>query len=139
MRQSKESERRALQDRLDAERTQQERNERGQFATPAALAADIVSYARTLLPVRPAVRFLDPAFGTGAFYSALLSSFSKNELAAAWGIEIDPHHARHAMELWREPPLDLRIADFTKASPPSSEDDKGNLVICNPPYVRHHH
>jgi hypothetical protein len=139
MRSSKESERRVLQARLDAERTQRERNERGQFATPAALAADIVSYARTLLPARPAVRFLDPAFGTGAFYSALLSSVSKNELVAAWGIEVDPHHARHAMELWRETPLDLRIADFTKVAPPASEDEKATLVVCNPPYVRHHH
>ncbi len=135
----RESERQDLQARLDAERTQQERNKLGQFATPAALAADIVHYARSLLPPRSNVRFLDPAFGTGAFYSALLRFFFRTELSAALGIEIDPHYAQHAIELWRETPLNLRKADFTKAAPPASEEDKATLIICNPPYVRHHH
>ena len=139
MHSTKERERQAVQDLLDSERTQRERNERGQFATPSGLAADIVSFAHSLLPKRATVRFLDPAFGTGAFYSALLKIFSKDDLAAARGIEIDPHHARHAMELWRDTPLDLGIADFTRETPPSSEDKKATLIICNPPYVRHHH
>ncbi len=136
---SKESERQAVQDRLDAGKTQQERNRLGQFATPAALAADIVRYARSLLPRRSAVRFLDPAFGTGAFYSALLRFFSEGEIAGARGYEIDAHYGQRATELWKESGLDLLIADFTKATRPVAEDARATLIICNPPYVRHHH
>src|SRR5439155_17002728 len=97
--------RRAIQGRLDAARTQHERNKLGQFATPAALAADIVRYARSQLPRNSSVRFLDPAFGTGAFYSALLRFFGPTELTAAWGYEIDPDYGRQAIDLWSQTPL----------------------------------
>jgi hypothetical protein len=33
----------------------------------------------------------------------------------------------------------LEIGDFTKAHPPTHDHAKPNLIICNPPYVRHHH
>jgi hypothetical protein len=36
-------------------------------------------------------------------------------------------------------PLELTIGDFTAISPPLKESERFNLVICNPPYVRHHH
>ena len=36
--------------------------------------------------------------------------------------------------------LDVRLEDFTLAAPPSDSDkEKFNLLVCNPPYVRHHH
>src|SRR5216684_7078801 len=136
---SKEAERQTLQDRLDAAKTQRERNKLGQFATPTALAADILRFARSQRSPRSTVRFLDPAFGTGAFYSALLQEFSRTEVDAALGYEIDPHYGRQALKLWHGTPLRLRLADFTTAAPPASDDEKATLVICNPPYVRHHH
>ena len=34
--------------------------------------------------------------------------------------------------------LDVRLEDFTRAEAPT-ETDQFNLLICNPPYVRHHH
>jgi adenine-specific DNA-methyltransferase len=36
----------ALQDELDARKTQKERNRLGQFATPTLLASDMLAYAR---------------------------------------------------------------------------------------------
>ncbi len=72
---AKEQERVALQASLDAKKTQAERNRLGQFATPTALAEDILRYAGALLPPATKVRFLDPAIGTGSFYSALLRVF----------------------------------------------------------------
>jgi methylase of polypeptide subunit release factors len=36
-------------------------------------------------------------------------------------------------------PLCLTRADFTITTPPQSERERVNLLICNPPYVRHHH
>ena len=128
-----------LQDRLDAVKTQAERNKLGQFATPTALAADILDYAKSTLPRRLKVRFLDPAFGTGSFYSGLLRAFPASRVVQAEGYEIDPHYGEEALRFWDNTPLKLQVADFTRAAPALSDDEKANLLICNPPYVRHHH
>jgi adenine-specific DNA-methyltransferase len=133
-----ESERAALQEQCDSAKTQQERNRLGQFATPPALALEIMRFAKKLIPSGQKVRFLDPAFGTGSFFSALLLAFTPSRLAAAAGFEIDGHYADKALDLWRENGLDLSVADFTKALPPTA-GGKFDLVVCNPPYVRHHH
>lgn len=128
-----------LQNLLDSAKTQAERNRLGQFATPAALAADILAYGKSLLPHAMKVRFLDPAFGTGSFYSALLKSFAHSRIAQAAGYEIDPGYGLGAMKLWADTSLRLTIGDFTRAKAPRSDGEKASLVICNPPYVRHHH
>lgn len=128
----------AIQAELDACKTQQARNQLGQFATPTALAADILDHARMLLPKDARLRFLDPAIGTGSFYSALLGKFAPEQIAHAEGIEIDPHYADAARAIWSKHPLKLRLADFT-ATPAPDENARFNLLICNPPYVRHHH
>ena len=39
----------------------------------------------------------------------------------------------------KESVLNLDLADFTKTDAPAADRDRFNLVICNPPYVRHHH
>lgn len=130
-----EQQRVALQASLDAAKTQVERNRLGQFATPTALAEDILRYAASLMPLSEKVRFLDPAIGTGSFYSALLNVFPKKHIAEALGFEIDPHYGKPAAELWKNHKLRLNHADFTHAVP----SPRFNLVICNPPYVRHHH
>jgi hypothetical protein len=127
------------QSQLDGARTQAQRNKLGQFATPPVLAADILKYASMLWPSDIKIRFLDPAFGTGSFYSALLQQFPRSQIVKAVGYEIDPHYGNEAIKLWSDTSLHLNIADFTQAIPPDSDDAKANLVICNPPYVRHHH
>jgi methylase of polypeptide subunit release factors len=131
--------RQSLQSHLDAQKTQIERNKLGQFATPTRLAIDMLKYAETLLPADLKIRFLDPAFGTGSFYSALLQTFSHSRIAETVGYEIDATYGNKAIELWRDTPLKLNLSDFTIATPPSPEEAKANLLICNPPYVRHHH
>jgi hypothetical protein len=125
----------ALQTELDGRKTKAERNRLGQFATPAPLARDILGYAAALLAPDEPVRFLDPAIGTGAFYSALLSTFPSQRVAEAQGFEIDPHYGLPAAVLWRESGITLKLSDFTREEP----SPRCNFVICNPPYVRHHH
>jgi adenine-specific DNA-methyltransferase len=124
----------ALQAELDAQKTRTERNRLGQFATPAALACDILKYAATLLPPDENVHFLDPAIGTGSFYSALCMVFPGTRLAEALGFEIDPQYAA-AASTWKGSGLLVKVADFTHAKPFA----RFNMVICNPTYVRHHH
>lgn len=130
-----EEQRLLLQASLDGLKTQAARNKLGQFATPSALAQEIMRCAAALMPAGAPVRFLDPAIGTGAFYAALRTVFPENQVHEAVGFEVDTHYGQPARQLWQETGLDLTLADFTRqpASP------RFNLVICNPPYVRHHH
>lgn len=124
---------------LDAAKSQAERNKLGQFATPSQLALDIVRQSVRYIESARTIRFLDPAFGTGSFFSALLQTIPGRRSALATGYEIDPHYGLPATELWSNTSLDLRLEDFTRASAPVSPTDLANFLICNPPYVRHHH
>jgi predicted RNA methylase len=123
---------------LDRARPQRQRNRLGQFATPGSLANEILQYARAHFGTGP-VRFLDPAIGTGAFYSALLSLRPHSEIARATGFEIDCRYGNACRTLWRALPLDVRLQDFTSAVAPGGESERYDLLVCNPPYVRHHH
>jgi len=133
-----EARRLALQNELDATREAADRNRMGQFATPTRLAVDILRYAKAQLSKSEKVRFIDPAIGTGSFYSALLEVFPKTRIGTAVGYEIDPHYGVPTAQLWGDTGLDIRLEDFTAAEAP---EDAGrfDLLICNPPYVRHHH
>jgi len=133
-----EARRLVLQDELDAKKDGAERNRMGQFATPTGLAVDLLRYAKAQLVKSEKVRFIDPAIGTGSFYSALLDVFPKTRIGAAVGYEIDPHYGVPAAELWCDTGLHIRLEDFTEAAAPE-DGEKFDLLICNPPYVRHHH
>jgi predicted RNA methylase len=123
------------QARLDSLKTAAERNKWGQFATPTPLALSLARFAYTLTGDQP-VRFLDPSIGTGSFFSALQESFPTRNIDAAHGVELDPLFANVAMDLWAGQGLHITQGDFTRQPLP---DRRFNLVIANPPYVRHHH
>jgi hypothetical protein len=123
------------QARLDGLKTAQERNKWGQFATPPELALSLARYAHSIQEGKP-VRFLDPAIGTGSFYSALLQAFPPERIEAASGIELDPPFSETAAALWGNTGLRIVRGDFTEQRPPTQ---RFNLVLTNPPYVRHHH
>lgn len=135
----REQARRALQTTLNSAKSEAARNRLGQFATPFELACEILHRAVAMLPSDAEIRFLEPGFGTGAFYSALIHSPFAERVRVARGFEVDPAYAEAAKQLWRGLPLRLTVGDFTKAAPPKTEKGKFNLVACNPPYVRHHH
>jgi hypothetical protein len=129
-----ETKRAILQAELDAGKTIEERRRLGQFSTPCKLAREVVSYSLSLLDKDEQVRFFDPAFGTGSFYSALLHECDGERIESATGVEVDPHYALPAIRLWKNSGLQIHLADFTK----TDWENKWNLLICNPPYVRHH-
>lgn len=128
-----------IQSALDAAKTQAERNKLGQYATPSELALEIIRQSVSYLGSGETIRFLDPAFGTGSFYGALLQTLPQGRIESARGYEIDPHYGVPATELWSSTSLELHLEDFTRAKAPLSPIDRANLLICNPPYVRHHH
>lgn len=134
-----EARRQVIQDELDARRSAAERNRLGQFATPNALALEISQYAATLIPAKVPIRFADPSIGSGSFFSAALSTFGEKRVASATGIEIDPAFCAAARELWGKSGLEVVQGDFTRIVAKDSRPLSPNLILANPPYVRHHH
>ena len=130
-----EARRQVEQSRLDALKDAKERNRLGQFATPPNLSLEIARYAWSQWGRRGPVRFLDPAIGSGSFYGALLRVFSRDAIQSAQGIELDPAFVRAAATLWGGMGLQVTEADFTVLTPQA----RFNLILTNPPYVRHHH
>jgi hypothetical protein len=124
--------------RLDAERSAAERNRLGQFATPPRLAERIVRAAAAYLRPDERIDFLDPTIGSGAFYSALLRSVPRERIASAEGVELDPRFVALARSLWDGCGLEVTEGDFT-ALDPGALRARPNLLVANPPYVRHHH
>jgi len=135
-----EARRQAIQAALDVRKSLAERNRLGQFATPNALAIEIARYVRSVAGRRlRMVRFADPAIGTGSFYSAALTVFGPERIESAVGIELDPGFCEAARDLWTEAGLDVVQGDFTRIVASSGRPVAPNLILANPPYVRHHH
>ena len=127
------------QRRIEAAIEYEDRNKLGQFATPFSLASSIV---RLSVPMVEGdnIRFLDPAIGTGSFYSALMNNVhNKATVEHAEGYEIDPIFGETASLLWKDTLINITIGDFTKSEPLRVHDRLANLIVCNPPYSRHHH
>lgn len=130
-----EQSRRQMLETIDKGKDIEERRKYGQFSTPFNLAKEIVTYGLSLLSESD-IAFLEPCMGSGAFYSALLSAVNENYcIQAATGIEIDPVYYDCANTLWGNSGISLVNDDFTKIS----SQHKYNVVITNPPYVRHHY
>ena len=128
----KEIKRKQMQDALDAQKTQKDRNVMGQFSTPYPLALDIMQYMRSLLGTDD-VSFIEPSIGMGVFYSAFTDAFAGG--GRALGFEIDPHYFKPASEFWQGTKLEMRCSDFLAQKP----DEQFDMLVANPPYVRHHH
>jgi adenine-specific DNA-methyltransferase len=133
-----EIERRRIQNLVDKSRTKLARNRMGQYATPNNMAVDILTYTKRLLCSKKKISFLDPALGSGSFFSAFLQVFDNCLIENSYGIEIDKEFAATAESLWSSNGLKVINEDFTKLN--SYEFiSKTDLLVCNPPYVRHHH
>ncbi len=123
-----------MQEAIDKSKSIEERRKYGQFSTPFALAEEMMTYGLKLLADRD-INFLEPCIGSGVFYSALLNTVDKKTILNATGIELDSEYYDCAQKLWGESGIELLHEDFTRITPNS----RYNLVITNPPYVRHHY
>jgi adenine-specific DNA-methyltransferase len=120
----------AAQEKFLALHNAEERNISGQFFTPGILALDIVKSLKPFMPM--SIEFLDPAFGFGSLFIPLLTEGYQIERAVAY--ENDAYVAKKASKIWNQF-IDLHCCDFLQETPSSLF----NLIISNPPYVRHHH
>lgn len=135
-----ESRRQAIQADIDARKSAAERNRLGQFATPNALAVQIARYVDSLLAqTKGSIRFADPSIGSGSFFSAALAVFGSKRIASAIGVELDPAFADAARHLWGDEGLEVLLGDFTRVIANGSCPTAPNVILANPPYVRHHH
>jgi predicted RNA methylase len=135
-----EARRQAIQAALDSSRSAAERNRLGQFATPYALAVQIARYVRSIASRNlRTIRFADPSIGTGSFYSAALAVFGSGRMESAVGVELDSGFCDAARDLWAQAGLDVVQGDFTRIVASSRCPVAPNLILTNPPYVRHHH
>lgn len=135
-----ETQRQIIQATIDSVKSAAERNRLGQFATPNLLAVDIARYVGTLLGEQDrGIRFADPAIGSGSFYSAALAVYGERRLESAVGVELDPAFADAASRLWADSGLRVFRDDFTRLVASSGRPTAPNLILANPPYVRHHH
>lgn len=136
----REASRSELQQSLDAAHSAQRRNRLGQHATPNGLAVEIVRYLRSVSnrSLR-AIDMADPALGTGSFYSAALRVFGPDRMRSAVGIELDPEICKVASDLWADSGLEIICADLTTLVDRADRPPSPNLILANPPYVRHHY
>jgi hypothetical protein len=133
-----ESERERLQIFLDSKRTKIERNKLGQYSTPKVLADDIVHTSLEYI-TKSNIRFLDTSIGTGVFYSSLIESVEEKNISCACGYEIDDCYYAPSKKLWDNTKLKYIKNNFLDVTHPIFDGEKYNLIISNPPYVRHHH
>jgi hypothetical protein len=135
-----ESRRQTIQLAIDASKSAAERNRFGQFATPHGLAVEIARYVGTLIgPYQGGIRFADPSIGSGSFFSAALAVFGPKRLESAIGVELDAAFANAARELWAHYGLRVVCGDFSRVVADGTCPPAPNLILANPPYVRHHH
>ncbi len=135
-----ESRRLTIQADIDSRKSAAERNRLGQFATPNALAVEIARYVKSVLvQTKGRIRFADPSIGSGSFFSAALAVFGSKRISSAVGVEIDPAFADAARNLWVDAGLEVVHGDFTRVIANGSCPPAPNVILANPPYVRHHH
>jgi hypothetical protein len=103
--------------------------------TPPELAQQIARYAVGLLDrqQKSHVDFGDPAVGTGAFFSALLSVLPESSVASSIGIDISPKQVEAAKWRWKNKNMEVIEADFLHIETLPLR----NLILANPPYLRH--
>ncbi|MDA8099636.1 MAG: XamI family restriction endonuclease [Nitrospiraceae bacterium] len=128
-----------LQLNVDAAKTQAERNILGQFSTPYPLALQIVERALIELSPSESFTFLEPALGSGVFFSALKVKAGGRTIRQATGVEQDRVYADIAQKLYGTKGLNVLLQDFIEFAATTDNRGRFNLLCTNPPYVRHHH
>lgn len=135
-----ETRRQSIQAAIDATKSRAERNRLGQFGTPHALAVDIARFVGSLIGERKGgIRFADPSIGSGSFFSAALAVYGRKRIKSAVGVELDPAFCNAARDLWADAGLEVVQGDFSRVVANASCPRAPNMILANPPYVRHHH
>ena len=134
-----ESERFSLQRQIDESKSPAERNRLGQFSTPFPLARQIIVHSIAEIPSDVPISFIEPALGTGVFFSALRHESQGRVIKEAVEVEVDPAYGEISRRLWECSDFQVEIGDFLSFAQNPVNHARFNLLCTNPPYVRHHH
>ena len=132
---SREQQRLEIQESLDGERTSLQRNKDGQFATPQELAKQIAAFAYGKASQNGSLRILEPSCGSGSFLNALIDLIpaARRSITA---VELDPRFSDVAKMLWG---TETHVVNADYMEWVTGAGDSFDLLVANPPYVRHHH
>jgi len=110
----------------------------GQFSTPFALASQMAEYALSLFTeTSDILKILEPACGSGVFLSALIKQ--RPNAFSFIGVEIDKAYADVCQKLFQEKDVAVIVEDYFLFLRRQEWHNKFDLILTNPPYVRHHH
>lgn len=132
-----EAERLRRQKQIDASKTALQRNQLGQFSTPFPLASKISRYALGFFPNDRPLKVLEPACGSGVFVSSLISL--RKDGIAFQCVDIDRAYGSICESLFADFNVSYFHDDFFALVAEDGMLQKCNLLVTNPPYVRHHH
>lgn len=133
-----EEERFRRQKDIDDSRSPLDRNKLGQFSTPFGLANEISRYSRSLLrKANDKWRVLEPAVGSGVFLSSFLGAGITKPIFS--GVEIDNAYSKIAEDLFSDLNLTIYNQDFFVFCKEENHSANYDLLVTNPPYIRHHH
>ena len=130
----------ARQKEVDASKSLADRNVLGQYSTPYPLAREIVTQAlgfRNWTSRNP-MSVVEPSCGSGVFLSALLGE-TEAPCFLFTGVEIDPAYSQICVELFGNSGVKVVNGDFFDYAQSALAQATGDLLVANPPYVRHHH
>lgn len=136
-----ETERFQRQKEVDASKSFSERNVNGQYSTPFELARLMVGQVLRDYCCKEKAdlgNILEPACGSGVFLSALLAEPCVPRFTFT-GVELDPAYAAICKSLFNDQNVNLINGDFFAVSEQQGIIPQANVLIANPPYVRHHH
>lgn len=111
-----------------------ERKMMGQFSTPPILAKQITDYLKKITNMKHP-RVLEPACGSGAFIDAITTSY-EGDIGDSLGIEIDEKYYKVAETLYTNTTM-FRFVNNDYLRFIESSKDKFDLIVSNPPYIRH--
>lgn len=136
-----EAERFRRQKEVDASKSLPERNVNGQYSTPFELAHVMVGQAlrdRHWQSGDGAVHVFEPACGSGVFLSALLA-IPHAPAFLFTGVERDPDYADICKSVFASKNVRIVEGDFFIVSETEAFQASADVLVANPPYVRHHH
>ena len=136
-----EAERFRRQKEVDASKSLSERNANGQYSTPFELAHVMVGQAlrdRHWQSGDGAVHVFEPACGSGVFLSALLA-IPHAPAFLFTGVERDPDYADICKSVFASKNVRIVEGDFFIVSETEAFQASADVLVANPPYVRHHH
>ncbi len=112
----------------------------GTYYTPKKIATSVLSMAT----LNETTAIFDPCFGHAALLNGAIDVMKGRKIPSPGcnlaGVDVDPEARKYLNSVYRNGGSEhnFLIADFLAVRPSVLKGAPFNLIICNPPFVRHH-